>query len=224
MLKENLDKIFSEIKNGNNYGERVTLVGAIKTVSAETINEAIKMGLSVIAENKVQEFREKDAFIDKNCTRHFIGHLQTNKVKYIVGKVDTIQSVDSIHLAEAISKEAVKKGVTQNIFAEINIGGELSKSGFNPENAYDSVKQLTAFPAIRVTGIMAMLPKSDDETYLSSLVKKTREIFDNLKKEYGLKYLSIGMSSDYKIAIENGSNMIRLGTVIFGKRNYEVDK
>lgn len=222
MLKETFDKITEEIKNGNNYGEKIVLVGAIKTVPAETVNEAIKMGLPVIAENKVQEFREKNDLIDKNCVRHFIGHLQTNKVKYLVGKVDTIQSVDSLHLAEAISKEAVKKGVIQNIFAEINVGGELSKSGFTPENALESVKELSTFPSLKVTGLMAMLPKSDDEEYLSSLVEKMRDIFDKLKGQYNLKYLSVGMSSDYTTAIKHGSNMIRLGTALFGKRDYEV--
>ncbi len=222
MLKENLANIFNEIKNGNNLGEKVYLVGATKMVDADTINKAVEYGLNIVAENKVQEFREKTQFI-LNAEQQFIGHLQTNKVKYLVGKVSLIQSVDSIHLAECIDKEAQKKCVIQEILCEINVGGELSKSGFSLDNAKDVVKELTKFKNIKLAGLMAMLPHSDDEKLLSSLCQKMRSIYDELKNN-GLpfKYLSMGMSGDYKIAINNGSNMIRVGSGIFGKRNYNV--
>lgn len=222
MLEENLKKILEQIKNGNNLGEPVTLVGATKTISAEVINQAIRLGLKVVAENRVQEFREKTDFI-KNAEQQFIGHLQTNKVKYLVGKVSLIQSVDSLRLGQVISDECVKKNVTQNVLVEINVGGELSKSGFNPDNAFEAVKQLSALPRVTVKGLMAMLPHTEDTALLERLCLQMRLIYDKLKeKGYPFEYLSIGMSADYMLAINNGSNMIRLGSSIFGKRNYEV--
>lgn len=221
MLQENLSLIFDQIKDGNNLGEKICLVGATKTVSYDVINQAVNLGLNVVAENKVQEFREKTDFIDKRAKQHFIGHLQTNKVKYLVGKVDLIHSVDSIHLGEAISRECVKKKVTQDLLVEINVGGELSKSGFNVENAFDGVKAINSLPNVCVKGLMAMLPKSDDKTLLAKLCLQMRSIYDTLIQQgYPLTYLSVGMSADYTIAINNGSNMIRLGSSIFGKRNY----
>ena len=221
MLKENLDKIFSVIKNGNNLGEKITLVGASKTMSIDIINQAISLGLEVVAENKVQEFNAKHGEII-GAREHFIGHLQTNKVKYLVGKVELIQSVDSIHLAQAIDKEALKKNVVQNVLIEINVGGELSKSGFDFENAFNSVIEIDKqFKNIHVIGLMAMLPRTDDEKVLINCCDKMRTIFDSLKQNgVDMVYLSMGMSQDYKLAIKHGSNMIRLGRDIFGERNY----
>lgn len=222
MIVDNLKKVIEEIKNGNNLGEEIVLVGATKMVDADTINLATKNGLKIVAENKVQEFREKTDLI-KDADQHFIGHLQTNKVKYLVGKVSLIQSVDSIHLAEEIDKCASKKGVVQDFLIEVNVGGELSKSGFNPENALDSKRELKKLKNVRCVGFMGMLPKSDNEEYLVNLCKVMRDIFEQAKKEDSdIKYLSMGMSGDYKLTIKNGSNMIRLGSTIFGKRNYEV--
>ena len=222
MLKDNIENILNEIKDGNNLGEKITLVGATKTVPVDIINKSISYGVPIVAENKVQEFREKTDFI-VGAHQHFIGHLQSNKVKYLVGKVDLIQSIDSLNLAEEISKFAIKRNVIQNILVEVNIGGELSKSGINPENAREIVCSIAKLSNIKVVGLMAMLPKTDDEKLLSLLCEKMRTIYDGLKKE-GLpfSYLSIGMSADYKIAIKHGSNMIRLGSCIFGKRNYSI--
>ncbi len=222
MLESNLKKILSEISLGNNLGESITLVGATKTIDADTINLAVMKGLKVVAENRVQEFREKNHLI-KNAEQQFIGHLQTNKVKYLVGKVSLIQSVDSLHLAKAISDECVKKDVTQDILIEVNIGGELSKSGFTPLSVIENVRSISNLPRVRVKGLMAMLPHSSDTGLLSRLCLQMRSIYDKLKKDgYPFTYLSMGMSGDYKIAIANGSNMIRLGSSIFGQRNYEV--
>lgn len=221
-MLNNLKNLFEEIKNGNNLGEEITLVGAIKMVDASTINLAVKNGLKVVAENKVQEFREKSPLI-VGAEQQFIGHLQTNKVKYLVGKVSLIQSVDSIHLAEEIDKRAKMLNLVQDILVEVNVGGELSKSGFNVENVIDNVLALSKLQNVKIVGLMAMLPKSEDEEYLSSLCKKMRAVYDGLKNDgMPFRYLSMGMSGDYKIAIKNGSNMIRLGSHIFGKRNYEV--
>ena len=153
-IKENLEKILSEISNGNNLGEKIMLVGASKTMDAETINLAIENGLQVVAENKVQEFREKTDKI-VGASQHFIGHLQTNKVKYLVGKVDLIHSVDSIKLAEEISRVAKNRNVTQAVLLEVNVGGELSKSGVTPETAVDFYNQVKKLDGIVVKGLMA---------------------------------------------------------------------
>ena len=221
MYRENLEDILSLLAKGNDKGEKISLVGATKTISADVINDYVKRGLTIVAENRVQEFREKTDLIDKSARQDFIGHLQTNKVKYLVGKVDTIHSVDSLHLAEAISDRAVKINCNQNILMEINVGGELSKSGFSPDNAIECAIKLAKYKNINLVGIMAMLPKSQDEEYLASLCKKVRDIYDTLiKKGLNLTVLSMGMSNDYKIAIRNGSNMVRLGSKIFGERNY----
>lgn len=221
MLKTNLEQIFNEIKHGNNLNEKITLVGATKTVPINVINDAVKLGLTIVAENKVQEFREKFDHVT-GATHHFIGHLQTNKVKYLVGKVSLIQSVDSIKLAEEIDKVAAKINVIQNVLIEINVGGEQAKSGFSFESAKENVEFiLNNFKNVKVVGLMSMLPKSNDEQYLESLCLKMRELFDKFKNDgFEFSHLSIGTSGDYKIAIKYGSNMIRLGRNIFGERNY----
>ena len=221
MLKEKLEKVLKRIEKGNNLGESITLVGATKTISVDVINQAIEYGLEVVAENKVQEFRDKTDLI-KGAKQHFIGHLQTNKVKYLVGKVELIHSVDSVHLAEEIDRQALKKGVVQDILIEINVGGELSKSGFSLQTAKDNIDEIiTRLPNVKIRGLMAMLPHSENEDLLVSLFKDMRKLYDDLNKQgYNLTYLSMGMSSDYELAIKNGSNMIRLGRTIFGERNY----
>lgn len=218
MLKERVEAALAEISAGNDRGEPITLVAATKTVPAEIINEAISYGITAVAENRVQEFREKDALVS-GADKQFIGHLQTNKVKYLVGKVSLIQSVDSFKLASVISETAQKRGVTQDILIEINIGGELSKSGFTPQNAVSSVKEISALPCLAVKGFMAMLPKTDDEKLKEKLCLQMRGLFDDVSKNVlPLKYLSVGMSGDYKTAIRCGSNMIRLGSALFGQR------
>ena len=222
MLKEKLDKVFADIKDGNNFGEPIHLVGATKMVDVGTINKAIEYGLKIVGENKVQEFRDKHLSI-VGAEEHFIGHLQTNKVKYLVGNVSLIQSVDSVKLSAEIDRQAKKKNLVQEVLIEVNIGGELSKSGFSLDDAFDSVLQISKqFENVKIVGLMAMLPHSNDQEFLASLCKKMRDLFDKLKKQ-GLpfEYLSMGMSNDYLIAIKNGSNMIRLGTTIFGQRIYQ---
>ncbi len=221
MNENNFKKILSLTRLGNDKGEKITLVGASKTMTVEAINLAISLGLKVVAENKVQEFREKTNFIDKSARQHFIGHLQTNKVKYLVGKVEVIHSVDSLKLAEEISKQAKKLGVIQEILLEVNIGGEQSKSGVKFENVLSFAKDISKLENVKLSGLMAMLPNSQDEDYLASLCKKMRHVYDQLiHLGFDFRYLSVGMSGDYKIAIRNGSNTIRLGSAIFGNRNY----
>ena len=222
MLTERIKSVLEEVKEGNNLGEEIKVVGASKTMPVEIINQAIDCGLQIVAENKVQEFNAKHEFISPIAKQHFIGHLQTNKVKYLVGKVELIHSVDTVNLAKEIDKQAKKRNIKQDILIEINIGRELSKSGFSYEDAFMNIELIAReCENLNLSGLMAMLPHSDNEKQLEELCKKMRVLFDEIKsKGYPVKYLSMGMSNDYKIAIKNGSNMIRLGTTIFGKRNY----
>lgn len=221
MLEQNVNDILREISSGNPFGEKITLVAATKTMDVETVNKAIESGIEVVAENRVQEFREKTDLL-LPCRQHFIGHLQTNKVKYLVGKVELIHSVDSLSLASAINEFAAKKGVIQDILIEINVGGELSKSGFAFDDAAENIRFIhDKFKNVCVKGLMAMMPISNDEEFLSELFTKMRALYDKLKNDgYPFQYLSMGMSGDYKTAIACGSNTIRLGTALFGKRNY----
>ncbi|MBO5928232.1 MAG: YggS family pyridoxal phosphate-dependent enzyme [Clostridia bacterium] len=218
MVEERVLSLLKEIEKGNNYGEKINVVAATKTVPVETINKAIKLGISAVAENRVQEFLLKTSDI-VGAEQQFIGHLQTNKVKYLVGKVSLIQSVDSINLAEEINKRALKLNVVQNILIEINVGGELSKSGFSVDNVKQEILPIFNLKGIKVKGLMAMLPKSEDQNYLASLCKKMRSIYDYFNEQgKNFEYLSVGMSKDYKIAIQNGSNTIRPGSALFGER------
>ena len=217
--EEALKNVFEEIKNGNHLGEPITLVGATKTVDLLTIQRAIDCGLKAVGENRVQEFREKAPFLH-GAEIHFIGHLQTNKVKYLIGNVSLIHSVDSLPLAEEISEQSEKKGLVTDVLAEINIGKEPTTSGFFAEQAEDAMDKISSLPGIRAVGLMAMLPKSENSRYLSDLCLQMRAIYDTIKKEgFPVRHLSMGMSEDYRIAIRNGSNMIRLGRAIFGERS-----
>lgn len=222
-ITENVARIKKEIEKGNPFGERVMLVGATKTQTVDAINEAITAGLDAVAENKPQEFRDKNDYI-LPCTRHFIGHLQTNKVKYLVGKVELFHSCDRDDLADEIAKLSVKKGVVSNVLVQINIGEELTKGGYAYDDAEKVVARLNETDGLHVQGLMAMLPDTDDERLLRSLAKKMRALFEKLKARHtDFIYLSMGMSGDYKLCIEEGSNMIRLGSTIFGVRDYTVN-
>lgn len=218
MDKQYLKEIIEYAKQGNTFGEEITLVGATKYQSVEVINETIGLGLENIGENKADEFRDKCAFYAPS-KKHFIGHLQTNKIKYLIGKVDLYHSVDSIHLAEEIDKASSKHGLVSNVLIQVNIGREESKSGFDYDEIMTAYNAIKAMQNLKVEGLMAMLPKSEDEAYLRELARKMRAIFDKLKAENeNIKYLSMGMSHDYKICVEEGSNMIRIGSGIFGAR------
>ena len=222
-ITENVTRIKKEIEKGNPFGERVMLVGATKTQTVDAINEAITAGLDAVAENKPQEFRDKNDYI-LPCTRHFIGHLQTNKVKYLVGKVELFHSCDRDDLAEEIAKLSVKKGVVSNVLVQINIGEELTKGGYAYDDAEKVVARLNETDGLHVQGLMAMLPDTDDEKLLRDLAKKMRALFEKLKARHtDFIYLSMGMSGDYKLCIEEGSNLIRLGSTIFGARDYTVN-
>lgn len=221
MIKENVKNLLEEIPQTNPFGERVTLVAAVKLQPAEAINEAISAGITDIGDNHVQEFRDKFPFIEGNPRRHFIGRLQTNKIKYLIGKTDLYHSVDRINLAEELSGKSAAAGIVSNILIQINIGNEETKGGFSVDETEEIYKKITALPALNVQGLMAMLPFNADEARLLRLAQKMREKYDLLRaQDKNIKYLSMGMSGDWRICVEAGSNMIRLGTSIFGERNY----
>lgn len=221
MICENVKKILTEVPKTNPFGESVSVVAAVKTQHISAINEAIAAGITDIGDNHVQEFRDKYAEICGNPRRHFIGHLQTNKIKYLLGKCDLYQSVDRLSLAEELSKKSAAAGVTSNILLQINAGNEESKGGFSFEEIDDMYCVIKNLPALNIEGIMAMLPFTDDEELLLPLAQKVRTVYDRLKgKDGNFKYLSMGMSGDWKLCVECGSNMIRVGTTIFGQRVY----
>jgi hypothetical protein len=222
MIKENVQNLLTQIPATNPFGEKVTLVAAVKTQTPESINEAIQAGITDIGDNHVQEFKDKYSQIIGEPKRHFIGHLQTNKVKYLIGKVDLYHSVDRLPLAEEISKRSENANVISPILLQVNIGNEETKGGFELQEIEEAYNKILALPALNVEGLMAMLPNIDDKNELRRLASLMREKFDYFKGfDKNFKYLSMGMSGDWKICVENGSNMIRLGTAIFGNRIYK---
>ena len=215
-------EIKQTLKDGNAYGERVLLVAATKTQSAEDINYAIEAGVDAVAENKPQEFRDKNEFL-LPCPRHFIGRLQTNKIKYLIGKIELYHSCDREELAKELAKQSLARGITSNILIQINIGEEESKGGYTYEEAKETFVRLSQTEGLCVKGFMAMLPDVEDEALLRGLVKKMRRLFEWAKTQStAVEYLSMGMSGDYKLCVEEGSNVVRLGSTIFGARNYSV--
>ena len=221
MIEENVKKLLQEMPETNPYGEKVTLVAAVKLQTPEDINRAICAGITDVGDNHVQEFKDKYDKICGNPVRHFIGHLQTNKVKYLLGKIDLYHSLDRYELAEELSKRGVRAGVTSDVLIQINIGNEETKSGFALEEAEEAYAKIKSMPSIKVKGLMAMLPDTDDEETLTSLATSMRGLFDKLKQsDPDVQYLSMGMSGDWKLCVECGSNMVRLGTAIFGRRVY----
>ncbi len=219
-ITENVRNIKREIEKGNGYGERVLLCAATKMQNAEDVNHAILAGVDAVAENKPQEFRDKNEFL-LPCPRHFIGHLQTNKIKYLIGKIELYHSCDRDSLAEELACLSVQKRIVSNVLIQINIGSELSKGGYEYNDAKEVFKRLCAIDGVRVQGFMAMLPEEGTEEEKRRLVRKMRQLFDWAKTQSSeVKYLSMGMSGDYRLCVEEGANIIRVGSTIFGKRNY----
>ncbi|MBE6737095.1 MAG: YggS family pyridoxal phosphate-dependent enzyme [Ruminococcaceae bacterium] len=228
-VKENYEEIVARIaeaaiKSGRRP-EDITFLAATKTVDAEIINYAISLGLKYIGENKVQELLSKYEQYDlKNSRLHFIGHLQTNKVRQIVGKVSMIQSVDSFKLANEISKQSLKHGLKTDILVEVNIGREENKSGVMPEELENLLREISVLEGISVKGLMAIPPICENEQKIRGYFANMRNLFldisekkiDNIK----MGILSMGMSSDYYEAILEGANLVRIGSSLFGARNY----
>ena len=219
-ITKRVKKLKEELEKGNPFGEKVLLVSATKMQNTEAINEAIDAGVDAVAENKPQEFRDKNDFL-LPCPRHFIGHLQTNKIKYLIGKIELYHSCDRDELIEALAKQSVSKGCISDILIQINIGDEEMKGGYVYETAKETFARLNQVEGLRVKGFMAMLPDSDDEALLRTLAQKMRRLFEWAKTQSSeVEYLSMGMSGDYALCVEEGSNVIRVGSTIFGARHY----
>ena len=205
----------------------ITFLAATKTVDAPTINHAISLGLRYIGENRVQELLSKYEDYDlDHASLQFIGHLQTNKVRQIVGKVDLIQSVDSLKLAREISRCSLKQGISTDILLEVNIGREENKSGVLPEALPELLDEIKDIPAIKVRGLMAIPPICENAQENCKFFDNMRHIFLDIGSKnidnISMEVLSMGMSDDYAEAIRCGANMVRVGSALFGKRNYQI--
>lgn len=206
--------------------EDITFLSATKTVEPEYINYAISLGLDNIGENKVQELISKyDEYNLENCSLQFIGHLQSNKVRQIVDKVDLIQSVDSLKLAKEISRVSQNKGINSDILIEVNIGKEENKSGVMPENLENLIYEIKDLPAISIKGLMTIPPICDNTDkirgYFSNMYNKFLDISTKKLDNVSMDILSMGMSGDYYEAILEGANMVRIGSALFGNRIYK---
>ena len=216
IIAENVKRILSELPEG------VILVGAAKTRTPEEILEATEAGLKIVGENYVQEAERVYNVVGNRVKWHMIGHLQRNKVKKAIKIFDMIETVDSVKLAYEIDKHAKKKGVVYPVLIEINSGKEKQKSGVFPEDAENLIKEISKFENIKIEGLMTMGPFFEEPEKIRPYFRLTKELFDNFKKlsfpNVEMKYLSMGMSDTWEIAIEEGANIIRIGTLIFGPR------
>lgn len=230
MLSQNIKTVFENIEKAaeksGRKAEDIIMVAATKTVSADRINEAISLGVKNIGENRVQEFTDKFDSINGDVTHHFIGHLQTNKVKYLVPKIALIHSVESERLLDEIDRLSKKHGVISEVLLEINASGEDTKFGIEFDEAEEIIRNNENRENCLIKGLMTIGPNYSTEDEIRAAFKKMKKLFDELsEKDYKnteMKYLSMGMSGDYEIAIEEGANIVRVGSAIFGARNYNL--
>ncbi len=228
VIKENIKNIESRIKtaaekSGRNF-EDISLVAVTKTISPEIIQEAVDAGITLLGENKVQEARDKIDKIKGDVEWHLIGRLQRNKVKIALELFSLIQSLDSFALAEEIQKRARQMQKNVDVLVQINIGLEKTKYGINPADAESFIESVASLENLNVKGLMAIAPFKENPEDVRPYFREMRSIFERIKqksiKNVEMKYLSMGMSNDFEVAIEEGSNMVRIGTAIFGARDY----
>lgn len=230
MIRENIQHVENTIdeacrQSGRDRSE-VTLIAVSKTKPVEMLKEAYETGCRDFGENKVQELVDKYEVLPKDIRWHMIGHLQRNKVKYIIDKVYLIHSVDSLRLAEEISKEAVKKNVDVNILVEVNVAGEETKFGTGCEEAKQLVRDIAQLPHVHIQGLMTIAPyvenSEENRIYFQQLKKLSVDIIGENIDNVSMKVLSMGMTGDYAVAVSEGATYVRVGTGIFGERNYAV--
>ena len=230
MLKDQLQEVEKRIQaacdRAGRKREEVTLIAVSKTKPVETLQEAYDLGVRIFGENKVQELTAKYEALPKDIHWHMIGHLQTNKVKYIIDKAELIHSVDSLKLAETIEKEAAKHDLIADILVEVNVAEEESKFGMKMEEVIPFVEKVSAFPHVRVRGLMTIAPFVEDPEENRSIFADLHKLYIDIKKKNHdndtVSVLSMGMTNDYEVAIEEGATMVRVGTGIFGARSYVV--
>ena len=230
MIKDNYQYVLRKIENsaknaGRDPGD-VTLIAVSKTKPVPDLQEAYDAGARDFGENHVQELIQKIPVLPNDIRWHMIGHLQRNKVKYIVGKVYLIHSVDSLRLAEEINKESLKAGVVSNILLEVNVAGEDSKWGGNLEETIELVKEVSKLPGLSVKGLMTVAPFTEDPESNRKYFRKLRELSVDIKgrniDNISMGVLSMGMTGDYEVAVSEGATYVRVGTGIFGARNYNI--
>ena len=228
MIKENLEKVRTNInkacEDAGRDPKEVTLIAVSKTKPSSMIREAYDLGVRDFGENKAQELKEKYEELPKDIRWHMIGHLQRNKVKYVVGRACLIHSVDSYELAEEISKVAVKKGVECDILIEVNVAGEESKFGVSPSECADLVKKIALLPSVHIKGLMTVAPyvavSEENFEVFTQIMQLGVDITDKNIDNVCMNVFSMGMSGDYETAIKCGATYVRVGTGIFGERNY----
>lgn len=230
VIKENLEEVEQRIqaacRRAGRKREEVTLIAVSKTKPVEDLKEAYQLGIRTFGENKVQELTEKYEVLPKDIHWHMIGHLQTNKVKYIVDKAELIHSVDSLKLAETIEKEAAKKNCIVSILIEVNVAQEESKFGVHTDEVIPLIEKIARFPHVRIQGLMTIAPfvqnSEENRTILRTLQKLSVDIMQKNIDNVNVSILSMGMTNDYEVAIEEGATMVRVGTGIFGARDYSI--
>lgn len=220
MIKDNVEAILKNIEQSKANDADVLLVAVSKYRNIESIKLVYDAGVKDMAENRVQEFLDKYDKLPKDINWHMIGHVQTNKVKYIVGKVCLIHSLDSIHLAEEVAKQSKKNDIQSNVLLQINIANEASKYGFKKEEIYDAIAQISKMDNINIKGLMCIAPLDAAENELNNYFCDMKSIYEQSKIMYNtnkaeMKYLSMGMSNDYMTAVKNGANVVRIGSAIF---------
>lgn len=225
-IKDNLEDINKRIEKAKltaGRSDEVKLIAVTKTVEVETIKEALELGITDIGENRVQELEKKMPLLGADVNYHMIGHLQSNKVKYIIDKVKLIHSLDRMSLAKEIDKRAKENNIIANTLIQVNVAEEESKFGLKIEDVIPFVEEIQKFNNIRVKGLMTIAPFSYDENLLRKVFRTMADIKEDIKdrnyENVSMDYLSMGMTNDFEIAIEEGANLIRVGTAIFGKRN-----
>lgn len=226
-IKENLRSIRERInqvtKKAGRNPEEIILVAATKNVDSFRIREAIDNGIGIVGENRVQEAKEKFQELGEVLVWHFIGHLQTNKVREALNIFSMIQSVDSLRVAKVISQEAMNKGKIQEILLEVNVGEEVNKFGFREEELIAILPEMASLPNLRILGLMTVPPNlsvpGNGRPYFRKLRKFSRRLEELGILGVKMQYLSMGMSHDFEVAIEEGANMVRIGTAIFGPRS-----
>lgn len=225
-IKDNLEDINKRIEKAKltaGRSDEVKLIAVTKTVEVETIKEALELGVTDIGENRVQELEKKMPLLGADVNYHMIGHLQSNKVKYIIDKVKLIHSLDRMSLAKEIDKRAKENNIIANTLIQVNVAEEESKFGLKIEDVIPFVEEIQKFNNIRVKGLMTIAPFSYDENLLRKVFRTMADIKEDIKdrnyENVSMDYLSMGMTNDFEIAIEEGANLIRVGTAIFGKRN-----
>ena len=226
-IEENLLRINEKIENAlirSGRHDKVELIAVTKTIDIDRIKEVLNLGITNIGENKVQELETKIPILGDNVNYHMIGYLQTNKVKYIIDKIKLIHSLDRISLAEELQKRAQSHNLNVNTLVQVNVAEEESKFGLKVKDVLPFIEEVLLYKNIKIRGLMTIAPNTEDKELLRDIFRTMSNLKDDINSRnynnISMDYLSMGMTNDYEIAIEEGANMIRVGTGIFGKRNY----